>query len=215
MRKIDKNQILSTSYKVWLESLEENNHPHYNSSNNKYYNDIKMSLLYCQQGLCAYTEDVLCDPKFIVSDNWDSEKYILELEKLDKHEIRGDLEHFNESLKESNAWLWDNLFMVDTHTNCRIKGRKPIKEILKPDSVEYDEYKYLEFDEETGVFIANHLLSKEEQEEVNYMIETLGLNCISYQRTKQLQEWKDRHEYGLEVEPYRYMTAWNMMLRSL
>jgi len=52
MRRIDKSTILSKNYKTWLESLSDE-HPKYNSSNNKYYNDIKMSLLYCQNGLCA------------------------------------------------------------------------------------------------------------------------------------------------------------------
>ena len=215
MRKIDKSKILSKNYSDWLKCLEKNNHPPYNSSNNKYYNDIKMSLLHCQQGLCAYTEEVLCNPKFIDSNNWDTEKYILALEKLDKNEIKGDLEHFDESLKEHNSWLWDNLFIVDTHANCRVKGRKSVKKILKPDAIDYDENKYLEFDEETGIFIANHLLTKEEKIDVTYMIETLGLNCISYQRKKQLQEWKDRYENGLDVDAYRYMTAWSMVLKNL
>jgi len=74
MRKIDKSQILSKNYKDWLHNLGEE-HPKYNSSNNKYYNDIKMSLLYCQKGLCAYSEELLCDLELIKKENWNEEKY--------------------------------------------------------------------------------------------------------------------------------------------
>jgi hypothetical protein len=146
MKKIDKSQILSKDYKEWLENLENNNHPKYNSSNFKYYNDIKMSLLYCQNGLCAYTEQLLCDSKYITDDNWDEKKYKRSLSKDDKNSIQGDLEHFDESLKKNKAWSWDNFFVVATHNNCRIKGTKAIKYILKPDDENYDPYKYLEFD---------------------------------------------------------------------
>ena len=48
MKKIDKTNILSTKYKDWEEGLES--HPVYNSSNNKYYKDIVMNLLYVQKG---------------------------------------------------------------------------------------------------------------------------------------------------------------------
>jgi hypothetical protein len=62
MRKIDKNQQLSTAYQTWENNLEINglNHPSYNSSNGAYYKDIVMDALRCQNGLCAYTEIQLC-----------------------------------------------------------------------------------------------------------------------------------------------------------
>jgi len=214
MRKIDKSQILSKDYEKWLKNLDKENHPTYNSSANKHYHDIKMSLLYCQQGLCAYTEGLLCDSHFIMPEHWNKNSYQLKLKKEDKQSIKGDLEHFDESLKKNSGWLWDNLFVVDTHNNCRIKGKKPIKNILKPDSAEYDAFKYLSFDMETGVFTANIRLSSEEKEDVEYMIETLGLNCIP-DRKKQLEEWLDRYNVGLPVEPYRYITAWEMTLANL
>ena len=50
MRKIDKSTVLSTKYKEWEEDLEVDKHPKYDSSKNKYYHDIKMSLLHCQNG---------------------------------------------------------------------------------------------------------------------------------------------------------------------
>jgi len=134
-----------------------------------------------------------------------------------KKSIKGDLEHFDESLKKTDAWLWENLFIVDTHTNCRVKGTKSI---LKPDSKEYNPFKYLELylsDEEDNIysFKANSNLSEEKQEDVEYMIDTLGLNCIEDERSRQLREWKDKYELGLQVEAYRYITAWEMTLKNL
>ena len=215
MRKLDKSTILSQLYKAWLDSLEENKHPTYNSSSNQYYFDIKMSLLHCQNGLCAYTEQQLCDTSFCTVDNWDHEKFTRTISQEEKNSIQGDLEHFDESLKPTNGWSWDNFFVVQTHANCRIKGIKPIRNILKPDSSSYDENKYLQFDFKTGVFSPHHDLSSEEKEDVKYMIETLGLNCIYAQRKKQLENWKDRLEVGLDIEPHEYITAWNMTLASL
>jgi len=215
MRKIDKSTILSKAYKEWLDTLEEDNHPIYNSSNNKYYFDIKMSLLYCQKGLCAYTEQLLCDLKFIEPSNWDSQKYATALTQNDKNTIQGDLEHFDESLKSENAWSWDNFFVVQTHANCRIKGTKAVRPVLKPDAPDYDENKYLQFDFKTGVFSPHNDLTPEEKEDVIYMIETLGINCIYAQRKKQLENWKDRLEVGLDVEPHEYITSWRMTLANL
>lgn len=215
MQKIDKSTILSNNYKEWLDTLGDV-HPSYNSSSNKYYNDIKMSLLYCQKGLCAYTEELLCDERFIKIENWDEDKYKKELTKLEIDEIQGDLEHFDESLKSTQGWLWDNFFVVNTYVNCRIKLSKSIiKGILKPDDENYDPYKYLSFSYETGIFSPNASLTKEEQENVKYMIEILGLNCVHIKRKKQLKEWLDRHELGLPIDNYQFITAWEMTLKNL
>lgn len=214
MRKIDKNIILSTKYKEWEEGLEENQHPKYNSSKNKYYHDIKMSLLYCQKGLCAYTEQLLCDKKYLDQTSWDNEKYAKVLSTEDRHAIQGDLEHFDESLKVNNGWLWDNFFVAAIHNNCRIKGSKEVKPILKPDSPDYDPYKYLTFDSEEGIFSVNGGLSNSDREEVEYMIEVLGLNCISDDRKRQIKLWLDMSELEMEVDAYRYVTAWNMTIEN-
>ncbi len=210
MQKIDKSTILSNDFERWHNDLENDTHPHYNSSSNSHYFDIKMSLLYCQGGLCAYTEQRLCDSELLDEVHWNSEKYSRTLTKEEKNSIQGDLEHFDESLKEQNGWSWSNFFVVSTHANCRIKGKKPIKDILKPDREGYDPLEYLTFDFDRGVFIPKITLDKHEKEDVEYMIETLGLNCVYSQRKKRLEEWKDRIEVGLSVEPDEYVTAWNM-----
>jgi len=210
MQKIDKSNILSKDFKTWHNNLETNKHLKYNSSSNKYYFDIKMSLLYCQGGLCAYTEQRLCDSQLLAVKCWNNEKYSKKLTNEEKNSIQGDLEHFDESLKEKNGWLWDNFFVVSTHANCRIKGKKLVKDILKPDKNDYDPFLYLEFDFDRGVFIPKITLENDKKKDVQYMIEILGLNCVYSQRKKRLLEWKDRIEVGLNVEPDEYVTAWNM-----
>lgn len=210
MQKINKNTILSKDFETWHNNLEIDNHLKYNSSSNKYYFDIKMSLLYCQGGLCAYTEQRLCDSELLKVEYWNDEKYCKTLTQEEKFSVQGDLEHFDESLKEKNGWSWSNFFVVSTHANCRIKGKKSVKDILKPDRDAYDPFSYLEFDFDRGVFIPKITLNDDEKQDVQYMIETLGLNCIYSQRKKRLLEWKDRLEVGLDVEADEYVTAWNM-----
>ena len=213
MQKIDKNQILSTNYETWHNGLG-NIHPKYDSKHMHYY-DVKMSLMSCQKGLCAYTEEMLCDEKYFDISNWQNGQYSTPLNQNEKNEIQGDIEHFDESLKPQKGWLWDNLFIAHVHVNRNIKKSKPIKNILKPDSPTYDPYKYLDFDYETGIFFPNTNLEQSEKDDVSYMIEILGINCLFTQRKKQLQEWKDRIDVGLNVNPYRFITAWNMTLKNL
>jgi len=180
MRKIDKTQILSTEYKEWEENFENNNLPHtkYNSSTNEYYNDVVMNLLYCQKGLCAYTEVQLCPPEFLEQKNWTNGKYQFTAKAFD-----GQLEHFDEKLKSKHKdlegikdWLWSNLFMVDSDTNNR-KGTKKVDYILKPDSDDYNEFELLDYDTNSHLFGANLSLPDEIRARINYMIdEVLGIN---------------------------------------
>ena len=127
MKKIDKSKILSKEYFKWMKELKE--HPKYSSSH-KYISDIKMNLLYCQNGLCAYTEEQLCDLELLKYSCWEDGRYIKSLK--DEDLVNGDLEHFDCTLKEKKAYLWDNLFMANSNINCRVKGTKPINPILKP-----------------------------------------------------------------------------------
>ncbi len=213
MRKIDKREILSTKYKLWEEGLEK--HPNYYSSH-KYMTDIKMNLLYCQKGLCAYTEEALCDIEQLDIKYWKDGVYSLELDS--QNLVNGDLEHFDCDLKENKAYLWDNLFMVNSNINCRVKGTKPIKNILKPDSKEYDEYKYLEFDHTINKFLPNVKLSQEDKNDVLEMIETLGINSNAFKRAKQLKSLLEDFELDEEaslVEPIEYITSWKMTLLNI
>jgi hypothetical protein len=212
MKKIDKSKTLSKKYLSWMEELK-NNHPTYSSSH-KYVKDIKMNLLYCQNGLCAYTEEQLCDIELIDSKHWNEGRYTSKLDS--QNLINGDIEHFDCAMKEKQGYLWDNLFMVNSNINCRVKGVKSINPILKPDSEDYDEFKYLQFDDIANRFKPNKNLSKKEKKDVLDMIETLGINSNAFKRAKQIKNLKEDFELELELkEPYEYMTSWKMTLKNL
>jgi len=178
MRKIDKTQILSTEYKKWEEDFEKNNLPHekYKASH-KYYKDVVMNLLFCQKGLCAYTEVQLCSQEAIEKSKWVDGKYQFEIKVND-----GDLEHFDESLKSKSNdeigikdWLWSNLFMVDTNRN-RNKGTKEVDEILKPDFESYNEFELFDYNTDTHFFVANFSLPTDIRIRIKKMIDVLGIN---------------------------------------
>jgi len=214
MKKIDKSVILSKNYEQWAASLGEE-HPSYDRSKNKYYNDVRMSLLYCQNGLCAYTEEQLCDKKLLTPDNWDNEKYATPLDNH-KNLVNGDLEHFDESLKEKQAWLWDNLFFVHGDINRKVKCSQAIQEILKPDAPHYDPYEYLAFDYKHNLFVANASLTPQVQDDVECMIRTLGINANGFKRKKLIQRLVKAFENEMELdEPDEYITAWNMTRQQL
>jgi len=212
MKKIDKSKILSKEYLEWMEALKEK-HPEYKSSH-KYIRDIKMNLLYCQNGLCAYTEEQLCDLELLKESCWKDGRYVQTLE--DEDLVNGDLEHFDCTLKENQAYLWDNLFMANSNINCRVKGTKPVNPILKPDFESYDPFKYLEFDDKINKFLPNINLAEQEKLDVAEMIETLGINKNSFKRAKQIKDLKEDFEFEEDLqEPYEYSTSWKMTLENL
>ncbi len=183
MRKINKSCDLSTVYKTWEEALEASNQPHpkYNSSKGEYYWDIVMQLHRCQGGLCAYTEQELCDEPLFVTENWSDGRYSNPPQREGRF---GQLEHFDESLKSKKDdivgkkdWLWDNFFMVHSDINQR-KGIKPVDNILKPDLEDYDPFEKLDYDFDLHVFIPNSNLSEADFERVKNMIEVLGINHV-------------------------------------
>ncbi len=213
MQKIDKSNILSIRYEEWVDGIV-GNHPSYSSSHRQV-RDIKMSLLACQNGLCAYTEELLCDPALITSDNWD-EDGVYSTEGDNQNLVNGDLEHFDCSLKETQGYLWDNLFMVNSNINCRVKGTKEINSILKPDTSDYDPYKYLQFDDELNLFIPKDALDEDTRKTVEEMIITLGINSNGFKRAKQIKSLKEDFELGLQLnEPHEYITSWKMTLVNL
>ncbi len=212
MQKIDKSTICSTTYKVWVEGLDSN-HPKYDSQQT-YVKDIKMSLLACQNGLCAYTEELLCDRALLSDDNWEDGKYIGDLSN--QNLVNGDLEHFNCTLKDTQGYMWDNLFMANSNINCRVKGTKPVDNILKPDCDTYDPYVYLQFDDKINAFIANQNLSDENKVKVEEMIVILGINSNAFKRAKQIKDLKENIELGLPLsEPDEYITSWKMTKKNL
>jgi hypothetical protein len=214
MRKIDKSNILSSVYKNWEEHLEttDQNHPAYNS-NHKFYKDVVMNLYHAQGGLCAYTEmKLLGDTEHCQENRWEKGRY---KPNLPRH--LGDVEHFDESLKMSKGWLWDNLFMVLNKVN-NLKSTKSVSNILKPDHEDYNPYDLLDYNLKEHIFFANAKnpnLSQEQLNEINRMIDVLGLNFVKDWRKKYLSERLKAIEFGLEPEPVEeYVTAFKIIRKN-
>jgi hypothetical protein len=209
MRKIDKTKILSTQYKSWEEELEEQglNHPKYNSSKNDNYVDVVMNLIYNQDGLCAYTEMQLCPGELINENNWQEGKYLNR-----KPEIKGQLDHFDLSLKASKGWLWDNFFFIDTDINTKVKGKLAVDNILKPDEPDYSEDVLLEYDSENHIFIANTELDSAIRDRINSMIIKLGINFgpVIDLRKDYLRNILAMKKFGLNYKVTQFPTAYKM-----
>ncbi len=213
MRKINKAEHLSIAYFDWISNLSKNQHPKYNSSQNDFYKDIVMNLLYCQKGICAYTEIFLADIKHWNKDNWKDGKYI------SNYTNKGQLDHFDPSQKGNNGWDWDNFFVVDSDTNMKIKNKKSVNSILKPDLLEYSPSGLLCYNWITHQFIPNYKLKND----VNYnlvkeMIIVLGLNfdAIIDARRIYFSPIEDRIKKGLsnyeseKISLYQFFTAFEM-----
>lgn len=178
MQKIDKDCHLSTNYFKWQQQLPtEEVYPKYSSSNS-YYKDIVTQLLYCQKGLCAYTEQYLAQVSTYALTHWSEGSY-----QSDKPDFEGHLEHFDESKKAKKAatqgiedWSWDNFFLVHSDINTKVKGTKPVDTILKPDAPNYDPFIRLAYNPDTNLYSPHPDLNAVDYERVDVMIKTLGLN---------------------------------------
>ncbi len=194
-------------------------HPKYNSSNHKYYTDVLVSLLYCQKGLCAYTETFIASEERYGPHNFTNGRYVIADSKSKKeHSFSAQLDHFDHSLKTTKGWSWENFFAVLDKVNTS-KLDAPVDEILKPDSPDYDPYKLLAYDRKEGVFYA-HPKIKDEQLVTNIedMIIALGLNLgtVKDSRRSYLEPKLKRLEKGQDIEPvFQYFTAFEMMKQQL
>ncbi len=203
MRKIQK-EILSTEYKQWLDELNRKNKPHPPRSE-KYKTDVVMNLLYCQKGVCAYTEVSLCDARFWDKDKWKDGRY-----KSRKPGCSGELEHFDHDLKETEYWEWDNLFVAKSEIN-RLKGIKKVDKRFKPDAPDYDPRKYLEY--KNNIFAAKSTISDTGlKESVEAMIKTLQLNFddVRCKREKYLEMVAQYREFEQPLEIDQFFTACRM-----
>jgi hypothetical protein len=221
MRKIDKSKQLSTAYKAWENGLENNNtpHPSYNSSNGEYYKDIVMDALRCQNGLCAYTEIQLCPPQYLTADNWENVHY---KGIIENRVHNGQLDHFDEQLKwkdkklknnnnleeiedktivyQHKDWLWSNFFVIDSDTNNN-KSDKEVDYILKPDSEDYNPFKWLDYSTELHMFTPKWDLPEVERIRIKNMLRVLGINFpnVVYKRRQVIERIiKDPLEADIE-----------------
>lgn len=168
MKKIDKGTILSKEYKDWWES-DKVNYPKYDP-HHRFYLQVKMSLLHCQNGLCAYTEKRLCSVELCASENWNEEGKYANEKKTD-----GDVEHFDSTKKTTGGWDWDNLFVTRKVVN-NTKRASEVDNVLKPDMETYDPNN-LEYDCSLHIFYVKRSIRNVAQlKKIKDMILTLGLN---------------------------------------
>ncbi|RLC53575.1 MAG: hypothetical protein DRH89_10485 [Candidatus Cloacimonadota bacterium] len=213
MKKIDKTKILSTAYKNWEANLEDTNQNHgkYDSSANEHYIDVVMNLLHIQNGLCAYTEMRLCNEDLITEGKWTEGKYANRTPQF-----KGQLDHFNPTLKENKAWLWSNFFLIDSDINTKVKGKKEVDNILKPDTDDYNDETLLEYICDKNIFIANTELPIELQKRINDMIIKLGINFdpVVDNRRRYIADKIKQIEYEIEdwnsIEIDEFPTAFRM-----
>lgn len=169
MQKINKTLTLAIDYKNWLATINKRkSHPKFTSSNHRYYYDVVANLLWVQKGLCAYTELYLCD-----SSNFDEEKWGNGVFK--KFELKGQLDHYDATLKATKGWDWGNFFLIDSDVN-RKKNNKKMSGILKPDNENYDPFYFLEYDFKSHHFLPNSKRSNKDQDKILEEIKILGLN---------------------------------------
>ena len=216
MRKIDKSQILAKAYQSWLEQLDQNTHPKYSSAH-KYYKDVLVSLLFCQQGLCAYTEILIAEKERCSPDNFDDTGRYIERKKPESS-FSAQLDHFDSRLKEKYGWHWENFFAISDKINTE-KGTQPVDEILKPDSPDYDPYKLLSYNDKRHLFHVHPEIEDDKLiERIERMIVVLGLNqgTIKDNRRAYLEPKKNSLLLGKEIEPvYQFVTAFEMIQEKL
>jgi len=220
MRKIDKSTILATAYHTWVDALEAEGKEHGKySSNHRFYRDIFMNILHCQGGICAYTEEPLCNIDSYDDEYWKSGRYI------GAFAARGNLEHFNPKLKKNQGWLWDNFFIVNTDVNVKVKREKEPNLILKPDLPNYDPFKLLDYDSKRGrhFFTANNMIEDEDLiNNIENSIIILGLNwepIVDHRRKYLTEKFKDiqmkkKTIVEARAELYQFFTAFEMMLQT-
>jgi hypothetical protein len=220
MRKIDKSKILAIEYAEWVANLDKNNrdHPKYYSSH-KYYKDVLVSLLYCQKGLCAYTETFIASEERYGPHNFINGRYIIPSSKSKKeNSFSAQLEHFDHSLKATQGWSWENFFAVSDKVNTSKLGAS-VDEILKPDLPDYDPYNLLAYNRKEGLFYANPKIKDEQlAEKIEAEILTLGLNLETVKdlRKEYLEPKWERLKRGQDIEPvFQYFTAFEMIRQQL
>ena len=211
-----KNNKLATEFFEYIEKYKKDNngkYPEYSSSN-KYYNDVYINLLICQNGLCAYSEMFIYEyyEKCQKNDYWKNGRYVGE-----KLKIGADIEHFlAKSLCNLECdWKWSNLFLVDTKINRDIKKNKPVYAFMRPDNPEYDPLKYLVYDIEMNFFVPKYTLDKETRVQVKEMLKTLGINSdgVWAKRKSKLQQYlenailEDKNFASLKKEVKEFYTA--------
>jgi hypothetical protein len=181
---------------------------------------VLVSLLYCQKGLCAYTETFIASKERYGPQNFKDGRYTISNSNSPKeNSFSAQLDHFDPSLKATKGWRWENFFAVSDKVNTS-KLRASVDAIPKPDSPDYDPYNLLAYNRKEGLFYANPDKIKDEQlaEKIEADILTLGLNLgtVKDLRKEYLELKLERLKRGQDIEPVlQYFTAFEMIRQQL
>ena len=109
------------------------------------------------------------------------------------------------------------LLWFESVNNC--KSTKLVDDILKPDSVNYNEFELLEYDEDFHIFKPKNSLNKKEKERVKNMISTLCINLVKGSRKRYLTEKVEDITLGKiktwqNTKIYQFPTAFEMLKRQ-
>jgi hypothetical protein len=232
MRKIDKTNQIATAFQ---NSVKPNQYEG-GTFSNRYHKDVLASLLYCQEGLCAYTEKrLLHKSQEEMSNLFVNGEYQLKDEKGNKikpDEVFADIEHYRGHLKKTNGWDWDNLFAVYDPVNRNIKRveepkfEKKCQEkgwdfdslmlMLKPDNIDYEVDRFLEYDIETHKFTARLDLDDVLAEQIEHILMVLGINCapIKNERIDKIETWLNKIKQGEKPTISEFPTAFEFCRRA-
>ncbi len=205
--------MLATVYKAWLDKLIMDNqeHPPYTSSKGRFYYDIIANLIWVQKGLCAYTERRLQNHASFDFCNWKKGRYR-------KCEFAGELDHYDNTLKEKYGWLWNNLFLIDADVNVKSKRTNRPNGLLKPDLPNFNSFDLLEYDLSNHFFIPNRKQDFDTQILIKEDITYLGINFqpITDIRREYLSPFIERVRYEQQtfdeayLELNQFFTAFEM-----
>ncbi|MCP4155837.1 MAG: hypothetical protein GY757_49385 [bacterium] len=240
MRRIDKKTILSTCYKEWVDKLDRDQELHPDRDEcGKYYLDVLMNLLYCQKGVCAYTEMRLCRPEDIDEKVWKNGRYkkkkadmigVPDHSEPDKKKKQSwswqkgknkrkkpdeiaSLDHFDPDDKEKQYWKWGNLFAMHDYFNSKKSTRKVEDKRFKPDLQDYDPFKLLEYDFKNHYFLPHRNI--EDWNERDRIMETLDIlqinnGFVRYERETYFQQIFADNKVNRSFQPDRFYTAFEM-----
>jgi hypothetical protein len=222
MKTINKTNNRATAFQNALTQHLANNtqHPDYKegSFRRQFYKDVFMALLYCQGGLCAYTEELICDVEALREIDWQNGVYVGELIPQNRD---ADIEHFDSTLKTAQGWDWDNLFAVGVAINRKNKLAKGVHNFFKPDLPTHNPHDYLAYNFATHLFVVKPALKQNnppQAEDVQDMINVLGLNygTTKDRRKRYLLDKQVDIQNGLKTyesvraEIYQFFTAFEM-----
>lgn len=179
MKYIDKSNNRALAF---MEALQQHlannpNHPDYEkgSFRKQHYKDVFMALLFCQGGVCAYTEELMWKKARLIESDWQNGAYV---GKIVPQFVDMDIEHFDPKTKKTKGWGWENLFVVGVAVNRKNKLASEVFDFFKPDKIDFDVSEYVNYNFETHKFGVKAKWNEQPdmKAKIKKMIQVLGLN---------------------------------------